>query len=415
MLSEGVTLKDLKRHEEAIALAQQALTINPNLAEVWVNKGIALRGLKRFDEAIVHYDKAISLNPSYAEAWFNKGCILHDLKRFDEAIAHYDKAISLNPNYLEACFNKGSLNLFLKQFQAVWEDDDLRLKVDSFVAKGLIDGLPAWNGSSCQHLLILSMHAVGDVIFYASMLKNIKNKVEKITVSVDIRLLPILSRSFPEITFIDSGALLDPGQYDAQILFGSLATILNMHPNMTDRYVPYLIDDEDLTKVIKNKTSPKNKIQCGVAWKSINPAIGKDKSLSLSDLNPILAIKNCEFINLQYGDTQEEIEDLENDYGVQIHTIEGVNLFDNIDGLLSIIKMCDVIVTTSNLTAHLAGALGKDVLLLVPYMIGRIWYWHEEEISSWYPSISLYSQDQSLDWSVAIEGIANRLKNESFK
>ena len=340
---------------------------------------------------------------------------MQELKRFDEAIAHYDKALSLKPDYAEAWFNKGVLNLFLKQYQAGWENYDWRLKVDDSKSKILIDGLALWNGSSCQNLLVLSEQGVGDIIFYASMLKNIKNKVERVTVLVDIRLLPILSRSFPEITFIDSRASINPSLYDAQILFGSLAALLNMHPSMSGRSVPYLIDSDDLTKAIKNKNSHKNKLLCGVAWKSNNPILGKDKSLLLSDLDPIFKMQNYDFINLQYGDTEEEIIDLEKNYGVKLSTIEGIDLFDNIDGLLSIIKLCDVIVTTSNVTAHLAGALGKDVLLLVPYRAGRIWYWHEEAISSWYPSISLFSQDQNFDWNDAIKDISSRLKNELFQ
>ena len=72
--------------------------MKPDYVEGWANKGVSLKELKRYDEAIAHYDKALSLNPDYAEAWSNKAASLHELKRFDEAIAHYDKALSLNPD-----------------------------------------------------------------------------------------------------------------------------------------------------------------------------------------------------------------------------------------------------------------------------------------------------------------------------
>ena len=386
----------------------------PEYAEVWSHKGIALNELRRLDEAIAHYDKALSLMPEYAEAWSNKGVALKELKRFDEAIAHYDKALSLKNDYAEAGSNKGGLELFLKNYQAGWKNYDWRLKIEESKLRMPLRDIPLWNGSNCQQLLIFSEQGVGDIVFYSSILNCLKNKVRKITVLVDRRLLPILSRSFPEIVFLASDELSDSSIYDAQIPFASIAVILSMRPDMSGRYVPYLIDDDKLTVDLKNITSANSRLKCGVAWKSSNARLGANKSILLSDLNPIFKLQNYEFINLQYGDTQEEIGNLESNYGVKLSTIEGIDLFENIDGLLSIIKMCDVIVTTSNVTAHLAGALGKDTLLLVPYMAVRIWYWHEEEISSWYPKISLYSQDQNFKWNSAIEDIASRLKNEIF-
>jgi hypothetical protein len=188
-----------------------------------------------------------------------------------------------------------------------------------------------------------------------------------------------------------------------------------MNPEMAGRRAPYLLDNDSLTKTLKNKPCTKKQLKCGVAWKSNNHKLGRNKSILLSDLNDIFQVDGYDFINLQYGDADEEIKDLEENYGARLTTIEGIDLFKDIDGLLSIIQTCDFIVTTSNVTAHLAGALGKTTFLLVPYSVGRIWYWHEEIISSWYPSISLYSQDQNFEWSNAIKDIASKLKNAIFK
>ena len=448
-LNKGATLKELKRYEEAIAFAEQALALNPNLAEACLNKGVALKELKRYDEAIAHYDtalglkpdfaegwsnkgntlhelkrydeaishfdKALSLKPDYHEAWTNKGVTLNELKRYDEAISHFDKALSFKPDYAEGWFNKAALNLFLKKYQAGWEHYDWRLKIRDRQLKIAIESLALWNGSSCKHLLILSEQGVGDIIFYASMLRIVKNRVGNITLSIDIRLLPILSRSFPEVTFIDQNAPLDTRLYDNQVQLGSLPIIMNMQPNMVGRRVPYLLDNDVLTKALQNSPDQKKLLKCGVAWKSNNQKLGKNKSILLPDLNDIFQVDGYEFINLQYGDTQQEIKNLENNYGAQLTTIDDIDLFSNIDGLLSIIQTCDFIVTTSNVTAHLAGALGKTTFLLVPYSAGRIWYWHEEVISSWYPSISLYSQDHNFQWDSAIKAIASRLKNEILK
>jgi len=413
--NKALTLHELKRYDEAIDHYDKALSFKPDHAEGWCNKGVVLQELKHYDEAITCQDKALSLNPKYADGWCNKGVVLQELKRYDEAISHYDRALSLRSDYALAWSNLAMLELFLKKYQDGWEKYDWRLKTKDLQLEARSEGLALWNGSSCKNLLVLPEQGVGDIIFYASILGATKNRVENITISMDVRLLPILSRSFPKINFIDSNLPIDVSLYDAQIALGSLPVAMNMNPAMTDRKVPYIVANDTLTKSLKSNPWPTKKLKCGVAWKSNNQKMGKDKSILLSDLNDIFQVNDYEFINLQYGDTKKEIEDLEKYYGVKLQSIEGIDLFNNIDGLLAIIQTCDFIVTTSNVTAHLAGALGKPTLLLVPYSTGRIWYWHEETISSWYPSISLYSQDQNFKWNSAIKAIATRLKNELFK
>jgi len=413
--NKGNALYELKRYDEALAHHEKALSLKPDYAEAWSNKGNVLKDLKRYDEALAHYDKALSLKPDYAEAWSNKGNVLKDLKRYDDALAHYDKALTLKPDYAEGYFNKALLNLLLKRYQAGWKNYNWRLGVKDFQVKMAVENLALWDGSKCKQLLVFSEQGIGDIIFYASILEIAKNIVDSITVSVDVRLLPILSRSFPDILFIDNSAPLDSSFYDAQIPFGSLPVVMNMNPNMVGRRTPYLIDNDALTTIINPPPCSKKQLKCGVAWKSSNENLGKDKSVLLSDLNDIFQVDGYEFINLQYGNTQEEIKDLEKNYGAKLTAIDGIDLFNNIDGLLSIIQTCDLIVTTSNVTAHLAGALGKSTFLLVPYSAGRIWYWHEEVISSWYPSISLYSQDHNFQWGGAVKEIISKLKNETFR
>ena len=413
--NKGVALQELKQYGEAIASYDMALSLKPEYAEAWTNKGVALQELKQYDEAIASFETALSLKPDYAQAWTNKGVTLQELKQYDEAIAHHDKALSLKPDYAEAWANKSMLNLFLKKYQDGWASYDWRIKIKDSQLKMAIKDLILWNGSSCKHLLILSEQGLGDIIFFASILKIVNSKVEAMTIAVDIRLIPTFSRSFPEVRFIDQNTPFDTSQYDAQIPFGSLPVLINMAPDMVGRKVPYILDNDVITKSLTNKLSPQKRLKCGVAWKSNNRKLGKNKSILLSDLNSIFQVEGYEFINLQYGDTQEEIVDLEKNYGSRLTTIEGIDLFKDVDGLLSIIQTCDLIVTTSNVTAHLAGALGKTTFLLVPYSAGRIWYWHEDIISSWYPSISLYSQDQNFEWSTAIKDISSKLKNEIYK
>ena len=415
--NKGATLNQLKRYEEALTHYDRAIGLKPDYADALMNKGSTLNELKRYEEALINYDRAIALKPDYAVAWMNKGIALNELKLHEEALIHYDKAIELRRDYPEAYFNRAVINLYLKRFISGWADYDARFKnkeMSSFKYPLNIKTAPIWDGNQfCKNLFVISEQGIGDEIFYLSNLASLMPKVQKITVCLDKRLAQIFERSFPSVTFIGKDSPIDMNLYDAQIALGSLPKVLNVDPTKDLlRYNPYLIDNLNLSKEIKNSLSFKNKFTCGISWKSSNNNIGSHKSINLTKLMNILNGSDCEFVNLQYGDVLQDIKNTEEATGVKVNTITNIDIFNDIDGLLSIINACDVVITTSNVTAHLSGAIGKKTFLLLPYSKGRIWYWHEEEVSSWYPTIKQYFQDSDFSWDSAIAKIALELKIE---
>ena len=97
--------------------------------------------------------------------------------------------------------------------------------------------------------------------------------------------------------------------------------------------------------------------------------------------------------------------------GATIHINPNLDATNDIDGLVSQINMCDMVVTTSNVTAHLVGAVGKKGVVLLPYSRGKLWYWHEGQGKSlWYPSLHLISQKKIDDWSESIDGATGWVK-----
>ena len=112
---------------------------------------------------------------------------------------------------------------------------------------------------------------------------------------------------------------------------------------------------------------------------------------------------NIDYIDLQYGETIQEKNRIKSQFGTDIISVDFIDKFNDIDGLAALVNACDFIITTSNVTAHIAGALGKKTFLLVPFNQGRIWYWHDSiNKSLWYPSVSIYRQTKNGDWTVPI-------------
>ena len=174
----------------------------------------------------------------------------------------------------------------------------------------------------------------------------------------------------------------------------------------------YLFADLARVGMLKQKIKT-NKINCGISWKSSRDTIGSDKSVALKEWLPILQLEDFHFIDLQYGDTFNERNTIQHEHQIKITNIEALDKFNDIEGLLALIEACDIVITTSNVTAHIAGALGKKVFLMVPYSKGRIWYWHEGlKQSLWYPSIQIFTQTKAGDWSVPISEIKEEIAKE---
>lgn len=128
------------------------------------------------------------------------------------------------------------------------------------------------------------------------------------------------------------------------------------------------------------------------------------------DLAPVLRLPDIDFVDLQYGDTTEEQAQAQAITGRALLRAPEIDCFNDLDGLAALIDACDVILTVSNTTAHLAAALGRPVLLMLPYTTGLPWYWHiERNDSPWYPTVRLFRQPEMGDWKTVIEQVRDQL------
>ena len=161
---------------------------------------------------------------------------------------------------------------------------------------------------------------------------------------------------------------------------------------------------------LRERLKPDERIVIGLSWVSHNPRSGMSKSARLSDFAGILGLPNCRFVDLQYGDTLAERQAVERELGVQVERLEDIDNTNDIDGLAALITACDVVVSVSNTTAHLAGALGRPTWTLVPHGHSRIWYWFKEgEGSPWYPSVRVRRQAIAQPWRGLVESCVDEI------
>jgi tetratricopeptide (TPR) repeat protein len=404
--NRGNTLGELKRLDEAMASYDRAIEVNPNYAEAYLNRGNILIELMRHDEALSSHEQAIKIKPDYAEAFFNQGVLFGELKKIKQAIENYEKSISINPYYAEAYCNKAMLLLMTDKFNDGWFFYKWRWNIKEKISNKLYTIIPNWDGQTdgkSIKILFWGEQGIGDEIFYFGMLKNFTNIIARITVTADKRLHSLFKRSMPEVEFIDRNNInteCNENSFDYQAPIGDIGQLYSVDPLFDIKLPkPFLHINKFRYSDFKKNHIFKDKVVCGLSWKSSNQKIGLSKSLDLIDLSPLLLIENVEFVSLQYGSTKDEIDFVENKIGKKIHTVDDLDIYNDIDGLVSLISDCDFVVTTSNVTAHLTGAIGKKGMVLLPFSKGKIWYWHSGEGQSvWYPSLQLTSQIQMNDW-----------------
>jgi ADP-heptose:LPS heptosyltransferase len=143
--------------------------------------------------------------------------------------------------------------------------------------------------------------------------------------------------------------------------------------------------------------NPHSKKLCGISWLSKADKTGLFRSVHLKDFIGMLAEDDLLYVNLQYGEVDEEIAQVEKDLGVTVVNLDSVNKYDDIDGLAAIIQACDLVISIDNTTVHLAGALGKDTRVLLPYVSAWRWMLGRKD-SPWYQSLRLYRQPAVFDW-----------------
>ncbi|MBI5275206.1 MAG: tetratricopeptide repeat protein [Burkholderiales bacterium] len=391
--------RQLHRFDDALESYGKAIRLRPGHAEAWNNRGLVLGALQQYGEAIASYSQAVRVRPGYADACCNRGVAQQQAGQFDEALASFGQALACDPGHADARLNRGLLHLHLRRFAEGFADGLCRWDSSKFIGQGLGTSLPScrpgeWRG----RILLWAEQGLGDEVLFAGLLPLVPKDDVALTLSADRRLHPALRRSFPHIELVDRVGLAQRGvdtAFDAQAPIGDLGYLLGLDEAAirASRKAFLYADPARRQQQLAADPVLRSGRLCGIAWRSTNASLGADKSLALLQLEPLLKTPGLRFVNLQYGPVHDEIEAVRDRLGIDIHQVPGLDPFDDIEGLLALIDACDIVVTTSNVTAHLAGAIGKRAAVLVPAGKGRIWYWHAgEQHSLWYPSLRMFGQ-----------------------
>lgn len=402
----GIALAAIGRRDEAIDAYRAALRLNANLFQAHANLGVLLHDANDLDGAENCYRSALSINPNDVETTNNAAVLLRDRGRLAEAAPLFARALMLKPQSPEIRRNFALLHLLNQDYARGWEAYEWRWKCADFAGAVRPFTAPRWTGEALQggKLLVWSEQGLGDEILFAGMANDLVARGVNTMWEADPRLVALLQRSFPAIEFLPRGAALPA--VAAQIPAGSLGSILRASADAfpKDRSGYLKVDEARRAQFRARLALQGGQRAVGISWRSRNQVFGHHKSSTLREWANLLARPDAVFVDLQYGDTADERGAM----GRTLVHLDDLDLTTDIDGVAALIAACDEVVTVSNTTAHLAGALGIPTSVLVPYAGGKLWYWgHQISTPTWYPTVRLFRQERAGDWTGLLDTVAN--------
>jgi tetratricopeptide (TPR) repeat protein len=439
----GNVLFQQGKAQASAACYMRALSLNPNLAEVHINLGNVFLAARMLKDAANCYEKALVLEPESAEAYNNQGNVLRLEARLEESAASYRRALALKPDYVEAHHDLGRVLLALgdldgaleqyRQAQALepdhpksgfaeahvhllrghwetgWRNYERRWTSTDHATPMRDFAQPLWKGERLESgsVYLWPEQGVGDEIMFAGLLAEVLQTGNHCILECDSRLLPLFRRSFtsPAIKFVPSGdAALDLlGPLSAHLPMGSLPGLFRgTQACFEAQPSPYLKADPDRTNLLRERYADGRPL-IGLAWYTNNEKTGAARSIDLALLAPLMRQCDARWISLQYGDHEALLEQASAAHASMLIDRSVDQLLD-MDAFAAQIAAMDLVLTIDNSTAHLAGALGVPVWVMLPF--APDWRWQAEgDQSMWYPGMRLFRQPRPGDWLPALEKV----------
>ncbi|WP_333874142.1 DUF6165 family protein [Methylobacter sp.] len=408
--NRGIVLKELKCFDEALSSYQQAIALNPNYVAAYSNLGNLLNELKRFDEALSSYERAIALKPDFAEAHYNQGIILQQLGRFDEALADYEQAITLKPDYAEAYWNKSLLKLLLGDYEQGWRFYEWRWNLESFTRTKRNFQQSLWLGGESiegKTILLHSEQGLGDTIQFCRYTAMVAALKAKVVIEVPKPLISLISGLKGHFTIVEDGGSLP--DFDIYCPLMSLPLAFKTTITTIPSAVPYLYAKDELVESVAAGLDNLSGYKIGLCWQgSKTHKADADRSPGLEPFKKLFEVSGAHFFTLQTG-SRAEFTRAAGASAVDLgHEIDEFTL--PFEETAALIMQLDLVITSDTSIAHLAGALGKTVWIVLPFMAEWRWLTDRED-SPWYPNARLFRQRQRGDWAELFDRITTCLKS----
>lgn len=391
-------LSEIGARKEAIRELRKAVQIQPRFPEALNNLALHLRTEGELAEAERCFRSALAQSGRYAIAWNNLGNLQVERAKLKDAAHCYDRAIACSPDYAEAHTNRALLWLLEGRFADGWEEYEWRWKQPGVVPPSLLNA--AWDGSSLEGktILLYSEQGAGDTIQFVRYARLIREQGGSVVLHCQ-NALATLMQTMPEVETVASGKQRIP-DFDVHAPLMSLPRLFGTTEATIPAAVPYLTVPPGAT-VPEPLREAAPGFRVGLVWAG-NPDHRNDRNRSINPelLGPVLQLPGIRFFSLQVGRSL-----------VPSGVVDLAPFLNDYSATAAALSELDLVITVDTSVAHLAGAMGRPVWVLLP--VCNDWRWLQNRTDSpWYPSMKLFRQTQLGDWDTVIQRVATELANK---
>jgi len=401
----GNSCLELDRIDEALANYDEVLAQNASHVGALVNRGNALVRANRPVEAISSYDTALTLLPGHPQILTNRGHALRRLDRPVEALADFEAALAKGPGFPEAHFEAGMTRLTLGEFEAGWKEYEWRWKTGTFADKRRAFCRPLWLGDTAvcgKTILLHAEQGFGDTIQFIRYAPLLVERGAKVICEVQGELRALLSQ-FDGLEVIARGEALPCFDMHCPLLSLPLAFGTKLETIPAD--IPYLKAPAERIARWRDRL-PQDRPRAGFVWSgSTSHKNDANRSIPMARLAGLLKDFPVRCVGLQNelrDADRESLRDLSN-------LVYFGGEFADFADTAAVISLLDVVVSVDTAVAHLAGAMGKPVIILLPHAADFRWM-RERSDSPWYPTAKLLRQVAFGDWDSVIVRLGGEMR-----
>jgi tetratricopeptide (TPR) repeat protein len=408
----GSALYELQRYEEALRHFEMALRLKPTYFLAQVYRSNVLMALDRNDDAMKAIEAAHHINPNYPEIHYNRAIVLQRLGEFDRAHTSYESAISLKPDFHKALWNYSLLLLMQGDYERGWPLYEERWLKDGFERRRTYPQ-SLWVGQEDLRgkcLLVYPEQGLGD---YIQSLRYIQLLVERgvhVYLEAPMAMMEMVQcLSGPQVSVFELEKA--PSNFDMHCPCMTLPLAFRTRVDTIPNPGPYLHVPREFQKHWLNllpKQHNSSKLRIGLAWSgAAGHQNDRQRSLQLHQLQGLLEAPNLEFHSLQREYREHDkalLRKLVNKGLVHDHAAELRQFADT----AALMEQLDIVVSVDTSVAHMAGAIGRPVLLLVAFEPDFRWLLNRAD-SPWYDHFEILRQPQRGDWATVVQRVAVRL------
>ena len=409
----GQACQDAGRLDAAAEAYGRALSLSPNMAAARLRLGVVLQAQGDHEAALDTFNHVLMTEPANAEAHFQLGCLHRGQGNLADAETRFGRALAADPGHRGASVNLGLLLLLTGRIGEGARLYERRQDWSRFPTANHPLPMPRWAGEDMGDgtLLVAAEQGIGEQLLHAGLIADLAARGVAFLWECNHRLLPLLARSFPETRFVARTAPPQPEALAAGrfIPGGNLIPLLRPNPARFPDHRGYLTADPARVAALRGRyMAGHDGSIVGIAWRTTQPR-APGKTIPLEQWAPVLGLEGARFVSLQHGPVADEIEAAALSTGVAVIHDSDVDPLKDLEAAAAQVAAMDAVVTISNTTAHLAGAMGKPGLVLLEAV--PLWHWFlGGKRSAWYPTLDLVRQEAPGAWGQVVARAGTALK-----